>query len=281
MKVLRVAFCAYLTVISVVAQEAAKGPSAEVKIPAKQEALLKQQVGKFWQFFVEGKFRAADTLVAEESKEDFFVWPKKQIRGFRYEQAFYTAGGKEAKVVVVVDTDLAMMGVGSMRIEKPVHTWWKLIKGNWYWFQPKNEMRETPFGKEPTNLGSGKTAIEAMGQAGAPTLESLRNAVRMDKTDLKFVQGVGKEEELVITNTMPGTVLVNYDAPRLMPELEVRLESNKLARESKGRVFVKYDPAKDLREDKSVRLEREFRVGIPQTGRSYLIKVTIEPAPKP
>lgn len=281
MKVLLVAFCAFFSVMGAFAQAPKTALNEAVKIPAKQEALLKQQVGKFWQAFVDGKFRAADALVAEEAKEDFFVWPKKQIRSFRYDQAFFTTGGKEAKVVVVVGTDLAMMGVGNMKIEKPVHTWWKQINGNWYWFLPKNEMRETPFGKEPTNLGSGQTALEAMGQSGAPTLDSLRNMVRIDKTDVKFVLGEGKEETLVVTNSMPGTVLMNFDAPRMAPELDIRLESSKIARESQGRVYVKYDPAKDPREDKTARLEREFRVGIPQTGRTFVIKVAIEPAAKP
>lgn len=276
MKVLSAVLCACLGFTAAFAQAPKESGT---KVPARQEALLKQQVNKFWQCFVDGKFRAADAMVAQDAKEEFFVWPKKQIRGFRYDQAFFSASGKEAKVVVVVDTDLAMMGIGSMKIEKPVHTWWRMEKGNWYWFQPKNEMRETPFGKEPTNVAAGSTPLMAMGQAGAPTLESLRNMVRMDKTDVKFVSGTAGETSLEIRNTMPGVVLLTFDAPRQADELDIKLESNQLPRESVGHVVIKYDPAKDLRADKSTKLEREFKLGVAQTGRTFTIRVTIEPKP--
>jgi hypothetical protein len=242
------------------------------KVAPEVEAALKARVGKFWDGFVQGKYRLSDAYVADSAKEDFFSWPKKKIKGYTVDAINYTESGREARVMTLVDTSMAMMGVGAMDIKQPVETWWKQEEGEWFWFLPKNQVRETPFGKMESNPQSGEAALAPTGMMGTmPDLNKLMSLVKPDRQAVKFELGKAGSEKIEFTNGMPGTVVLTIDTPP-GEEITYMLNSKTLPRGGKGYLTINYEPGK-LKE----KFTRVVRVGVAQTGKLYPIQVTVEP----
>lgn len=253
-------------------------PAQEVvKIAPEKEADLRGRVAKFWDGFVSAKYRASDAYVSAESKEEFFSWPKKKIRGYTIEKIYYSEGGKAAKVVTYVDTTLAMMGVGSMDIKQPVETWWREEEGTWFWFMPKNQMRDTPFGKMESNAQSGETPLIPTGQMDLrnPDLKALMAQVRPDRQDVSFVLGEEKEERVKFTNAMQGVVILTIDSPPA-EDITFELSSKTIPRQGTADLIVHYKPTKKADPDAEP-ITKIVRVGVAQTGKMYAIKVVVAP----
>lgn len=246
-----------------------------IKVPAAQEALLKQRVAKFWQPFVDAKFRLSDAYVSESAKDDFYSWPKRRIRSFAVDKIFYADAGKAAKVVTLVDVNMALMGVGAMDVKQPVETWWRLEKGTWFWFQPKNETRMTPFGTMETNAASGEAPLMPTGQfQRAPDLETLLAMVKPDRTAIHFTMGEAKEEQILIKSIMPGSVNLTLDTPPTQ-DFTFEISPKVIPREGTANLIVRYKPTAKLASDAEP-VVKLLRLGIAQTGKVYDIKVFVD-----
>lgn len=250
-----------------------------VKIAPEKEAELKGRVAKFWDGFVSGKYRSSDAFVSDEAKEEFFSWPKKKIKGYTIDRVLYTEGGKSAKVVTLVDTTMAMMGVGAMEIKQPVETWWREEEGGWFWFQPKNQMRETPFGKMESNSQSGEAPLIATGEINLnPNIKELMSSVKPDRQMVRFVMGEENSETVYIQNGMPGIVTVTMDTP-IAEDITFELTSKNIPRGGKTGLVIRYKPVKKAEPDAET-VKKVVRVGVAQTGMMYPIQVLVEPKKK-
>lgn len=247
-----------------------------IKVSPAVETALKLRVAKFWDGFALGKFRLSDAYVSEESKDDFFSWPKKKIKGYKIDKVFYADAGKAAKVVTYVDVNMALMGVGSMDVKQPIETWWRLEKGLWFWFQPKNQTRQTPFGKMESDPASGEAPLVPTGQATQiPTLETLRAMVKPDRSELHFTLGEPKVETIKFANGMPGTVSLALDTPP-SDELSFELTPRMVRRDTSASLIVTYKPTIKPADDADPVI-KVVRVSIAQTGKLYEIKLFLDP----
>jgi hypothetical protein len=246
------------------------------KASPESEAKLKATVSKFWDGFVAAKFRQSDMQVCESAKDDFFVWPKKQIRGYKIMSIYYS-DEKTAKVVANAATDMSMMGVGKMDIDQPIETWWKIDGENWCWFKPANEIRQTPFGPMQSNVGSGQTPLVPNGQiVTPPDQETIYNAVKPDKTEVRFALGKPGEAVIEVRNSLPGTVGISLDVPP-GDDLSFELGSRQIQRNGITKLTIRYQPKTQPAAESEV-IVKQARLGIPQTGKIYNIRVLIEPA---
>ena len=270
-----------LRILLVLAVGAGLLPGQErLKIEPEREAELKARVSKFWDGFVAAKYRASDAYVSDESKEEFFSWPKKKIKGYTIDQIFYVEGGKQAKVVTLVDTNLAMMGVGSMDIKQPVETWWRDEDGVWFWFQPKNQMRETPFGKMESNAKSGEAPLAtANSMYVPPDLKALMSSVKPDREEVRFVLGEEKVETVNFQNGLPGVVTLTIDSPPA-EDITFELTSKTIPKGAAAALVVNYKPTAKPAAD-AEQVVKVVRVGVAQTGKMYAIRVVLEPKKKP
>jgi hypothetical protein len=251
---------------------------APQKATPESEAKLKEVATKFWDGFVAGKFRQSDMQVCESAKDDFFVWPKKQIRGFKIQNIYYS-DEKTAKVVTVAATDMSMMGVGKMNIDQPVETWWKVEGDTWCWYRPVNEVRQTPFGPMQSNAGSGQAPVVPNGQMFTPVdREALFDMVKPNKTDVKFTMGKAGEDVIEVRNAMPGTVNISLDVPP-SEDLSFELGSKQIPRNGITKLTIRYQPKTQPAADADVEM-KQVRLGVPQTGKIYNIRVVLEPEKK-
>src|SRR5437868_9333254 len=105
------------------------------KAPPAVDEALRARVSQFYQLQSDGKFRQADQMVAEESKDTYFEADKRRCRKFNLVRINYTADFKEASAVVNCDTDMTFSR-SIMKVTVPLTTFWKVLDGQWMWYVP-------------------------------------------------------------------------------------------------------------------------------------------------
>lgn len=192
------------------------------KAPPDVDAALRERVRLFYQAHVDGKFRLADTVVHEDSKDAYFAAEKTQYKSFEIIRINYSDNFTRARVVTAVVTDFAMPGFRSTEARVPLTTLWKLDQGQWWWYVEPGRGRQTPFGEMKPGPGSDSNHPFAM-LGKMPSLDEIRSQVAVDKTEVRL----GSEDAVVVTNRMPGPVQLELEWPPNQG-FEARLERKEL-----------------------------------------------------
>lgn len=213
-------------------------PSGPAPQGASEEA-LRARVSQFYQDFVDGKFRAADAFVADDSKDAFFAEEKIRYKSCSVGKLTIAADGKTAIAVTSCATTWAFHG---QRIPTtiPMTSNWKLQNGDWFWYSvPFDGNVNTPFGKMKVDPdGQHQSAIPADPGAMVPGMLS---GVRASKTAVSFAPDKPAHEEVEITNGMPGPVRLSLIQPG-MPGLKIQLSSPLLGTKQKAVLSFDYVP---------------------------------------
>src|SRR5437879_6149024 len=90
------------------------------------EKNLRQRVEEFYQLQQDNKFRQAEALVAEDSKDLYYNARKTEVRGFRVEKIELT-DSSHAKVTV--KAKVVMLFAGAQIVEMASEGTWKLDNG--------------------------------------------------------------------------------------------------------------------------------------------------------
>lgn len=234
------------------------------KAPPDVDAALRERVRLFYQAHVDGKFRLADTVVHEDSKDAYFAAEKTRYKSFEIIRINYSDNFTKARVVTAVVTDFAIPGFRSTEARVPLTTLWKLDQGQWWWYVEPNRGHETPFGEmKPGPGGDPNHPFTMLGKM--PSLDEIRSQVTVDKTEVRL----GIEDEVVVTNRMPGPVQLELDWPPNQG-FEARLERSELKGGETAKIVFR---AAAAAEGPTRVLEAQLRV-LP-VNRVILIRVTV------
>jgi hypothetical protein len=215
------------------------------KAPPDVEEALRARIEKFYGFYMEGKFRAADALVAEDSKDAFYVAGKRKCRSIKIDTLRFSEDFSKADVMVSCDTDVMIEPVGLIRTPVPMRTRWKMLDGDWFWYvDPASEQGiQTPFGFFKAGSPNGPATGMGMPAAGM-SVEALTKLVKVDRQQVSFdvnTKGVGR---VVVTNTMPGAVSLVLE-PKELPGFELALDKTDIAQGQSAVLSIGYVPSKD------------------------------------
>ncbi|MCS7314166.1 MAG: hypothetical protein RMI94_08100 [Bryobacterales bacterium] len=217
------------------------------KAPPEVDQALRERIRFFYQCHVEGKFRQADQVVAEDSKDAFFAAEKTRYRGFEIVRIVYSDNFTRARAVVAEDTDFMAPGFGKIPVKAPMTTLWKLENGQWWWYVDPNAGKVTPFG--PMRKGEGGSSGFSFG-GPAPSLplpstpqEALKvlGKVTVDKTDVRLSSYEPASAEVTVRNQMPGLVKLRLEYNAL-PGFEARLERQQLGSNETTRLLLTMEP---------------------------------------
>jgi hypothetical protein len=196
------------------------------KAPPDVDEALRERVGLFYQAHVDAKFRLADTVVHEDSKDAFFVAEKTQYKGFEIVRINYSDNFTKARVVTVVVTDFTMPGFRSTEARVPLTTMWKQDQGQWWWYvEPPKGDKESPFGvMKPGEGGDPNHPFAVLRKM--PSIDEIRSQVSVNKTEVRLGSGEATDE-VVVTNRMPGPVTLELEWP-VHQGFEARLDQAEL-----------------------------------------------------
>jgi hypothetical protein len=183
--------------------------------PAGDEAALRARVDQYYKLMVDKKFREAEKLVADESKDDYYNSSKPDIRGFEIQKLEFRDSTKTtATVTIKAKVMLLFMGAGAQIFEMPTPTYWKVDGGEWRWYVPEEIKSATPFGSMKLDKDGNATLDSMQGKAPgsiqAPDFAAMQNQISIDRTELKFTSA-NKTQTVTISNQLPGPVDLRID----------------------------------------------------------------------
>ncbi len=180
------------------------------KPPQDIDDALRARIKQFYDYHLSRKYRQCEALIAEESKDDFYVMTKPQLEAYKIGSIEYSEHFTKAKVVIVGTMPVLLPMSAAKIMEQPFASFWKSENGVWLWYYNKAASQDTPFGKA-------KPGSNAPGEAGSLTqmpevnLAALQSALKIDRTRINLAGG--KPQTVKVTNTLPGPASLTVACP--------------------------------------------------------------------
>ncbi|MBI4877543.1 MAG: hypothetical protein HY822_23175 [Acidobacteria bacterium] len=243
------------------------------KAPPRVDQSLRARVAKFYQAHVDGKFRLADQVVADDSKDAFFAADKPRYKGFEIVKIVYGDNYSAARVVTVCDTEMVSPMAGRFPIKAPLTSLWKIIDREWFLYIPPNTgVIDTPFGK----MGAGQTSGNASSPIPArlPDAQSVQRQVRVDRTAVELSSYEPASAQVVVSSQMPGLVKLSLSYAAF-PGFEAKLDRDEIGAGEKATVLFTCKPA-----GKTPKPAITVLLMVEQTRQEFPIRVTFRVPPE-
>lgn len=182
------------------------------KPPQDVDDALRGRIKQFYDLFVEAKYRQAEQLIAEESKDDFYVLSKPELKHYSIGNIEYSEHFTKAKVVIIGAMPALVPMAAAKIMDFPFASYWKVIDGTWYWYYNKESLRHTPFGEAnpSTNTGPAPTTLPAV-PSPDELVARIQSAIQIDHTRVEIVPG--RPQSIKVTNTLPGPATLSVSCP--------------------------------------------------------------------
>jgi len=200
---------------------------------AEAEAALRARVEQFYQLQVYKKFRQAEDLVAEESKDEYYNRAKQDIKGFSIQQIEFSDNNTRARVTIKGKVVIRTPFFAGQAFDMPVLGSWKIENGQWVWYLDRELASQSPFGR--INSPSGETKGPVGNQPPARmNIETLMNLVTVDRTSV-ILNASNSVETVMVSNDMPGAITLALTDPHLAG-ISVEVEKSDLKAGEKSAV---------------------------------------------
>lgn len=234
-------------IASASAQDAPK-PAAAAPAPqtlSATEQAVKDRASGFYALQMEGKFRQAEAFVCEDSKDRFYSSRKRRWRSADIVTVRTEADGKTVLVTTGLGTDQTTPS-GIVQVTFPSTTYWRQEEGAWCLHipEPKGSGVATPFG----TMNSSDTTSGTTGRPAGPlkmnpvSLDTVLRGVKVDREELKLNAGGASTDQVVITNTLPGSVEIEL-IPAAVPGLKLTLSATKLKAKETATLTATFTPS--------------------------------------
>jgi hypothetical protein len=217
--------------------------------PPAVDKALRTRVSQFFQYHVDGDFRRAYDLVAEDTKEEYFNSAKLRLKSFEIEDIKYSNDFRNAEV----NTTVTM--VWNIRLQEnvstvPMLTTWKIEDDKWVWYHKlQTGDALTPMGPsrvDPEVNGTHVTKIpEHIDDAAvASAAAGLVKQISLNKSMVKL-SGQKSSEKVLVHNGTQGFVRLSMGTVPEIPGFSVKLDKADLAANQDAVLQFDYDAASD------------------------------------
>src|SRR5215471_9362592 len=135
---------------------------------AEAEKALRDRAQQFYQLQADKKYRQAEAMVADDTKDDYYASRKPDIKGFTIDKVELAPDLKTAKVIVKAKVTVMMPGAGATTFDLPTPTEWKFEDGEWRWYISQAARAATPFGNMHTSGSDSKGGSPLDTKGAAP-----------------------------------------------------------------------------------------------------------------
>ena len=179
------------------------------KPPQDVDDALRARIKLFYDAHVTRKYRQCEPLIAEDSQDDFYVITKPALDSFRIGSIEYSDNFTKAKAMIIGKMPVMVPMIGVKVMEQPFASFWKLEKGQWFWYYNKGAATDTPSGKAKPAAGPGDPS--SLSQNPQAIMDALQSGVKADRTQVEL--SAGKSENVKFTNTLPGAASLSVVCP--------------------------------------------------------------------
>jgi hypothetical protein len=226
----------------------------QLQTPAEQaEIALRARVTEFLQYHVDGDFRKAYDLVADDTKEEYFNTGKARLNGFKIDHIEFTDNFTKAAVTATMSKTVSVLGQ-EMPLSTPSTTTWKIENGKWVWYNDVKAVSVKPL-SAASPLGPPQPAAASgskdSGNGGLPkdldeksiaaAAKNILQQVRIDKKEAALAIDKPSEDRVIFHNGMPGSVQLELSAPEV-PGFTAKLEQSIVRPGGDVAVVFHYEP---------------------------------------
>lgn len=205
--------------------------------PPAVEKALRERVGQFYTLMGEGKYRAADALVAEEAKDAFFEADKRRCYKFSVSKIIYADQFSSAQVLITCEADVYVKPIGNRRLAIPQTSYWKVAAGTWSWVAPPKENTATPFGTMAGKRDEGTQPLITRG----PSVADLKKMFRADRTNVQLDHQKPGSATIELSNDMPGDLKLTIE-PLNVPDVTAKLASKTIGPKQSTTLTIDFTP---------------------------------------
>lgn len=205
--------CRFITLLLIACSAGFAQPPALDKPPQDVDDALRARIKQFYDYHVEGKPRRCEPMVAEESQDDFYDIPKLQLNSFKIGSIEYSDNFTKAKAMIIGDRPVLFPGMAPKIMAQPFTSYWKQVKGVWFWYYNKQENLRTPFGTASPSEKAGAANNLPDPSDPAKMLQQLQSAIKIDRNRIDLA--VGKPATLKVTNTLQGLATLSVESPSM------------------------------------------------------------------
>ena len=194
--------------------------------PPDVDKALRERINAFCELHRLGKFRQAEEMVAEDSKDYFYNSGKPRYVSYEIKSIEYNQDFTKATAMVICELYLSGPGFQTkpVKLLTPFH--WEVENGQWFWYVDKEALEMTPFGKMPLAPPGPPGPPAAPGASSPPPVPASANQffslIKADKTALSLKPGTS--DQVVISNGTPGLVALEIVQP--LQGVEAKLQSS-------------------------------------------------------
>ena len=240
------------------------------KAPPPVDEALRERVRRFYQAHTDGKWRQADQMVAEDSKDVFFEADKRRYKSCEIARIDYSEEFRKARVLVSCEGTMLIGVGGSIPVKIPVTSDWKVIDGEWFWYVTSGDgAQRTPFGVMRPGSGAAGGSAPAGAAAVAQGVEMAKQGrvVELEASEVEL-PAAGGAREIAIRNRMPGTVTLELEKAAV-PGVTAALDPAQVPAGGSAMLKIAYTPgAKPV-------ASAEVRVRVQPLGQVLVVKVSI------
>ena len=222
--------------------------AAVPKVPEKVDKALRGRVNEFFQDHVDGTFRKAMDLVADETKDEYFASGKMVLKSFTLDDIKYSDKFDTATVTctVVRDWEIRMQ---HNTVTIPMVTTWKMEHGKWVWYHDKKAPEWlTPMGpsdvKAISRNADGSVTLPKINQDSvlAAAKNILDNGKGVDKLDVRFEDGKAGTDQVQFHNAEQGSVQLEMTPMDPIPGLTFAFDKLTVNAGETAKLSFKYEP---------------------------------------
>ena len=174
--------------------------------PAGVDEALRERIRQFYELEQQGRFRQAEALVCEESRDRYYDMEKRRWTSVELIDIVYEDNFSKARVAMALGTQMNTFS-GPIPVKAPLTSLWRFEKDSWcrYIPEPSRDGVATPFGTMRPAPADGSNSAGTPFQS-APRMpssaEELQAMVRLSRTAVTLPLS-GGAEEVEIQNAMP------------------------------------------------------------------------------
>ena len=213
------------------------------KAPPATDAALRERIAKFYQSYVDKKWRLSDELVAEDSKDRYYAAPKPPYFSFQINEIKFEENFTKAIVLTLTEQDRMVAMGGVIRMKLPLQSYWKLIDGKWMWYLPERNCVSTPMGCGAVADGaaeiSEKQKKEIEDRIKNPPVGELMSSFGFAESAERAVLSPSRPSlERVFENRLNGYLVPKVRLVR-DPDVEASFEPAQMPPASNGKLLVR------------------------------------------
>jgi hypothetical protein len=223
---------------------------AQTPAPEVEEA-LRARVTEFFNYHVDGNFRKAYDLVAEDTKDQYFGAQKIQYKSFKIDSVKFSDNFTKADVALTGERSWRMSSqLPETKVTVPMNTSWKLEGGKWMYHEEPRQLL-IPMG--PSAIGANAPASKPSSdgqklpnvspEAIAAAARNILQQSSVDKSEVLLSTDKASTDQVVFHNGFQGGVKVALESMPNVAGLHAEVEKADVNAGQNTMVKIRYEPA--------------------------------------